>query len=53
MIGDRITIRILHIRGGQVRIGIEAPLNVPVNREEIYVKKAEEATRDAKRQDKN
>lgn len=36
MIGDDIKINILGVRGGQVRIGLEAPNEVPVHREEIY-----------------
>lgn len=35
-IGDDIIIHILHQRGQYVRIGIDAPTNVSVHREEIY-----------------
>lgn len=36
MIGDDIKIRILSVKGNQVRIGIAAPEDVSVHREEIY-----------------
>lgn len=36
MIGDDIAITILEVRGNQTRIGIDAPKNVAVHREEIY-----------------
>jgi carbon storage regulator len=35
-IGDAISLRIIEIRGNQVRLGIDAPKNVSVHREEIY-----------------
>ncbi len=38
MIGDDIEVKILSISGGQVKIGIAAPKNVAVHREEIYLK---------------
>ncbi|MCF7820862.1 MAG: carbon storage regulator CsrA [Mariprofundaceae bacterium] len=34
-IGENIQIRILGVKGGQVRIGIDAPREVSVNREEV------------------
>jgi len=34
-IGDNIQVRVLAIKGGQVRIGVDAPRQVSVNREEV------------------
>lgn len=36
MIGDEIEIVVLEVRGEQVRIGIKAPKDVAVHRQEIY-----------------
>ena len=46
-IGDDITITVLQVKGQQVRIGIEAPKDVAVHREEIWLKiQAEAAEQD-------
>jgi len=36
VIGDNITVVIVEIRGDKVRLGIEAPKEVPVHRREVY-----------------
>jgi carbon storage regulator len=38
IIGDDIVITTLGIQGGQVRLGIEAPRDVSIHREEVYEK---------------
>jgi carbon storage regulator len=46
-IGDRITLRVLDVQRGQVRFAIEAPREIPVHREEIYLQVQEENRRAA------
>lgn len=36
MVGDNVTVTVLSIKGNQVRLGINAPRDVEVHREEIY-----------------
>ncbi len=36
MVGDDVSITVLGVKGNQVRVGINAPKDIPVHREEIY-----------------
>jgi carbon storage regulator len=48
-IGDSITVTVLGVRGGSVSLGIEAPKNVTVDREEVHERKLAEGPKSGRR----
>ena len=38
MVGDDVSVTVLGIKGGQIRIGINAPREIAVHRQEVYEK---------------
>jgi carbon storage regulator len=51
-VGDNIKVHVVGMKGGQIRLGVEAPKDVPVHREEVWLRlkreeEAEEASKSA------
>ena len=46
MIGDSVSVTVLGVKGNQVRIGVDAPKDISVHREEIFNRIKEEANED-------
>jgi len=42
-VGDEVTITVLGVEGSKVRIGIDAPRHITVDRQEVYERKQREA----------
>ena len=48
MIGNEVTVTVLGVKGNQVRVGVNAPKDVAVHREEIYERIKREGDQDSR-----
>jgi carbon storage regulator len=46
MIGEEITVTVIEVKGTQIRLGIQAAKEIPVLREELYIRAQQEKERD-------
>jgi carbon storage regulator len=44
-VGDNIKVHVVAVKGGQIRIGVEAPKDVPVHREEVWLRLKQDAAK--------
>lgn len=50
IIDDKVTVTVMGMKGNQVRLGIDAPRNVRIYREEIFPRDASDKTRESKKE---
>jgi carbon storage regulator len=46
MIGDEISVTVVEVKGTQIRLGIQAAKEIPVLREELYIRAQDEKARE-------